>query len=106
MVAALGGGVVPASSRGPALGVVVPRSCAMSGVAAAAVSVLGLDIGLPRVPGLSPGSASVGAVGVASAAMHEEHRDRASKQEKQKEEGRRIHCTPPFVGVLQRAPVR
>ena len=99
MVAALGGGMAPASSRGSALAVVVPRSCALSGVAAAAVSVLGLDSGLPRSLARRLVLLRIGAVGVSSAAVHEEHRDRASKQEKQKEEGRRIHCAPPFIGV-------
>ena len=99
MVAALGGGAVPASSRCPALAVVVARSCTMSGVAAATVSILGLYIGLGRPLACHLVPLRVRAVTVASAAMHEEHRDRASEQEKQKKERRRIHWAPPFIGV-------
>jgi hypothetical protein len=85
--------------------VLVPGAAAVSGVPAPAVR-------LPRVTGGRFGVRGrrltlrvvVRSVGMTAAAMHEEHRDRAGEEEKQKDEGRCAHGVPPFVACPKLRP--
>ena len=110
MVAALRGEAIAESSRRTALRVLRARAAAVSGMPAAAVCL----------PGLAGGPLSVGVrrpvlrvvvrpVSVPAAAVHEEHGQRAGEEEKEQDEGCRVHRAPPFVllaGQLRRSACR
>jgi len=107
MVAALRGEAIAESSRRTALRVVMTRAAAVSGVPAVAACLPGLA-GVPLSVGLRRPMLRVvrRPVSVPAVPVHEEHGQRAGEEEKEQDEGCRVHRAPPFVLLACQLRVR
>lgn len=96
------------SSRRTALGVIMARASAVTGVPAPSVRLPGrLAGGRLGVRVRGPMLRVVMRPVPVPPAVHEEHRQRAREEEEQKDQSRRVHRAPPFVfGLLSASAVR